>query len=124
MSSNPLPAATILVVEDDRLLLRVTLELLRDEGYQALSASDGANALTTLRAWPETSLLVSDINMPGMNGLDLVKIARSEFPGLTTLLISGREVVDVKALAQPAAFLQKPFSASSFLSLVRQLLAS
>lgn len=123
MVTSMRPLSTILVAEDDRLLRSLALEVLREEGYQAVGADSGAEALASLLESPDFELLISDINMPGMNGLELARLAKARIPALKILIISGRERVEAASLPQPMAFLPKPFSASRLLVIVRHLLS-
>jgi CheY-like chemotaxis protein len=102
---------TVLVVEDDPRLRRMTLGRLVDLGYRALEASDGTSALQALREHPETDILFSDIVMPGeMSGLELARRVRKLYPKLPIVLTSGysaellnggNEGLDVQILRKP-----------------------
>ena len=81
--------ATILLVDDEELVRNGTADMLRDIGYDVLTAASGAEALMLLRSGCEINLLVTDYLMPGMNGVDLVQAAGSLVPGLPALLITG-----------------------------------
>lgn len=114
-------AAEILVVEDDGLLREMAVELLCDEGYSAIGVDGAAEALAFLQASPGTVLMVTDVNMPGMDGLELTRVAHRRFPDLKLMMISGRERIPQPS-SPPVEFLQKPFSAQSFLSSVQRLI--
>jgi hypothetical protein len=67
----PAPSASprqILVVEDDEVVRRMAVELLRDQGYQVLEASDGAQGMALLERSAPIDLLLSDVGLPGPNG--------------------------------------------------------
>ena len=113
---------TILVVEDDRLLRQVAVETLTEEGYSAVGTDNADAALETLQALPTVSLLITDVNMPGMSGLELVWLVHERYPMLQLLVISGRERIDTKSLPVNASFLGKPFTARMFLDEVKRLL--
>ncbi|MDP9085231.1 MAG: response regulator, partial [Pseudomonadota bacterium] len=81
--------ATILLVDDEELVREGTAEMLRDIGYQLLTAASGGEALSLLRADNGIELIVSDYLMPGMNGVDLIQRARSIAPEVPALLITG-----------------------------------
>jgi len=114
----------ILVVEDDRLLRCLAVEILQDEGYAAVGFEGAAEALSHLRTPPYAAMLVTDVNMPGMDGLELAWLAITRIPALKVLLISGRQLIDAGQLPPSAEFLQKPFSAQVFLAHVRRLMAA
>ena len=60
--------------------------------------------------------------MPGMSGLELVRLVRANRPAMRILIISGRERIDESALPTLAEFLQKPFSAQHFVTRIRDML--
>ena len=83
-------AETILVVDDERATLDVSVYHLTELGYQIFSAEDGRQALEILRGSATIDLLFSDVIMPGgIDGFQLARQARDEHPGLGILLTSG-----------------------------------
>ena len=110
---------TVLVVEDDAILRGILAEALADEGYAVLTADDGEPALaisSTLRL----DLVVTDILLPVMNGLELADhLAHLEAPP-PVLFISG--VVSKRNV--PGSVLAKPFGPSAFLEQVARMLPS
>lgn len=107
---------TILVVDDNDELLAVAREMLQALGHRAVTAASGARALRLLAsAGRPIELLVSDVAMPGMDGLELVDRALERAPALPVLLVSSRgERPDLRRrLARgDIAFLPKPFTAA------------
>lgn len=88
----PLPgqaALTILVVDDDALVLANTAAMLEDLGHAVLTASSGHEALAQLGMAQRIDLVVTDQAMPGMTGAQLAAALRSEHPDLPVLLVSG-----------------------------------
>jgi signal transduction histidine kinase len=81
--------ARILFVEDDIAVAQVTAELLRDIGYEAVEAHRGDEALVAIESDPTINLVLSDIVMPGMNGLELARTLRLRHPELPVLLATG-----------------------------------
>jgi PAS domain S-box-containing protein len=79
----------ILLVDDDALVLDTLTEQLRDLGHEVLAASGGTDALTILRAREAVDLMITDLSMPGMNGLTLIKEARGLRPSLPAILLTG-----------------------------------
>jgi two-component system chemotaxis response regulator CheY len=67
---------TVLVVDDSITILELLTEALEPEGFQTLQAIDGQDALGKLLARPDIVLVMCDVNMPRMNGLDLLENAR------------------------------------------------
>lgn len=95
---------SILVVDDDPLVREVTAWMLTDAGHRVHEAEDGVAALEFLTSGGLIDLMITDINMPHMDGLELMKEARARWPWLPILLVSGRP--------QPPgtqAFMSKPF---------------
>jgi CheY-like chemotaxis protein len=82
---------TVLVVDDDCAVLDVIIGMLEDLGYEVISAQNGPEALDRLRQNQEISILITDINMPGMDGHELAELAKRIRPELKVLQLSGRE---------------------------------
>jgi CheY-like chemotaxis protein len=81
----------VLVVDDDSDVLDVIIGMLEDLGYEVISAQNGPEALDRLRQNQEISILITDINMPGMDGHELAELAKRIRPELKVLQLSGRE---------------------------------
>ena len=122
---TPLPAlsGTVLLVEDDRAVRFVVERVLRRAGLVVTSASDGHDALAVLEA-QAPDLLVSDVVMPGIDGVELVERIGARWPRLPVVLMSGyaeppqrRTLVDAGVI-----FLAKPFAAGDLLRAVRSAL--
>jgi CheY-like chemotaxis protein len=120
--------AVILVVDDDDET-RETLALVLEElGYRVLQAGSGASALEVAEHMAdELDLLVTDVRMPGMNGVQLAKQVNDQFPQIPVLFVSGYAagalVDDAEGSAPRGAFLPKPFSIDALDTYVRQALA-
>ena len=113
--------ATILLVDDEELVRNGTADMLRDIGYEVLTAASGAEALMLLRSGCEINLLVTDYLMPGMNGVDLVQAAGGVVPGLPALLITGySNIASGPGAALPR--LAKPFRQVDLAARVAELL--
>ena len=82
---------SVLVVDDDPNVLEVLAAMLEDLGCDVISAASGADALDHLRRNEEISILITDINMPGMDGHELAHLATRIRPELKVLQLSGRE---------------------------------
>ncbi len=79
----------ILVVDDDAEVLDLLTETLRSVGYAALSAATVERALILVRETPALRLLISDVRMSGMSGIELADRAQAILPGLKVILMSG-----------------------------------
>ncbi len=95
----------ILLVDDDETVRETSADMLEELGYTVLQASDGSEALALLDEHHEIDVMVTDIRMPRMSGLELSSLAEQRFLDLKIILISGY------FLPQPInrRFLQKPF---------------
>ncbi len=89
----------LLLVDDEADFLDVLSEFLRDEGYAVATACDAKEALQRLSAGP-FDLLLSDINMPGMKGFELIKEAGRLYPSLKSALITAYDVRDYLYMAK------------------------
>jgi two-component system cell cycle response regulator CpdR len=85
-------ARTVLVVDDDPLVLEVTADMLRDLGCGVVTAATGMDALERLSENANIEILVTDLNMPGMDGYELAQRAAGTRPGLQVIMLSGREI--------------------------------
>ena len=81
----------VLVVDDEPLILAVTASMLEDLGCEVVTAGNAQAALATLSADPRVEILITDINMPGMDGYELAEKAKRVREGLGMILLSGRE---------------------------------
>ena len=80
--------ASVLIVDDD-VLVRATLSAIFDDaGYQVRSAADGFSALAEIK-YESPDLLLSDLNMPGMSGFELLSVVRRRFPEILVIAMSG-----------------------------------
>ena len=88
-TSNTTDPPSVLIVEDEPLLLMLAAETMRDAGYCVLEAGEGKSALSILETNPDIDLLLSDIKMPGMNGYQLAAAGLALRPDLKVLLMTG-----------------------------------
>lgn len=114
----------ILVVDDDPHLLTMLVDTLTGIGYQTVAASDGIEALDLLRRDEAGTfdLMITDIKMPNMDGIGLLKRARRYHPELPVLFITGVASEDVIGEASPDGFLAKPFRISRLEELIESAL--
>ena len=126
VSTRAAAGRTILLCEDDEQVRRVIERLLRSEGYEVLTASDGRQALGLVEGRSqELDLLITDVVMPGMGGRELARSIQGTFPGMRTLFVSGHthDDFDLEDLEDPETeFLEKPFQKPELLRRVRRLL--
>jgi CheY-like chemotaxis protein len=113
----------VLVVDDQEAIRLFLAEMLGEARCRVFTASDGAEAVGILEAEP-IDLLITDYDMPRMNGLELIRWSRARLPQVPTLLISGQvpETVAVEGCpCGPLRVLPKPFSDEHLLLLVGEL---
>jgi len=125
-TAGPLPRArdgeAVLVVEDEANVRRLSVDTLRELGYDVIEAADGAQALARLADGPTADLLFTDIVMPGMNGVELAEQACAVRPDLKVLYTTGYARDASGAEAVQAALLPKPFTIEQLARRVRQAL--
>jgi CheY-like chemotaxis protein len=117
---------TILLVEDEAAIRKLIQTVLRQRGYHIISACDGAEAVELARE-PETKidLVITDVVMPRLSGIELAKQLRTTRPGLKMIFMSGyaQEGSFAKTpMGEDAEILEKPFSPTLLLGVVRRLL--
>jgi CheY-like chemotaxis protein len=122
--------ATILLVEDEELLRAGVQEVLEIQGYKVITAPDGEQALACLAA-QTIDLIITDLVMPKMDGVDFVKQLRTIKPDLPVIVVSGstrnimqRYGIDSIQVPGANASLPKPFKSVDLIEQVRQLLAA
>ena len=112
-------AHMILLVDDDDDVRETSADMLGELGYDVIQASNGQDALAILTQYPDLEIMVTDIRMPGMSGLELSDYARDIRKDLKVILVSGYFV------PQPIMdrFLQKPFRTHELDQAIRAELA-
>lgn len=116
---------TILVAEDDDGVRELILVALRRCGYTVLGTANGNEAMQVLaNDGAEIDLLVSDVNMPGMGGLELLAYARRTRPAMPAILASGtnRWELPPERLEGDVTLLEKPFSVADLAQAVEAAL--
>ncbi len=84
-------AVVVLVVEDEPLVRMFAVDLLEDDGFTVIEATNADEALALLRTRPDVQVLFTDVNMPGsLDGLALARHVATSCPHLTVLIASGQ----------------------------------
>lgn len=112
----------ILLVDDDEDQRRTLNDALTHRGHTVLAVPDGIRALLYLD--DRVDILIGDIQMPEMNGIELLRILRERFPDLPVILMTGHGTVDtaVAALRNRAFdYLDKPVALSELLACIDQI---
>ena len=114
--------ATILVVDDEGAVRRFAGRVLEREGYTVREARDGAEALDLVRQGGSFDVVVSDIVMPRLNGVELMQALASSHPDLPVILMSGYATAALSELGivAPCSILAKPFPPERLLEEVRR----
>ena len=116
---------TILIVDDSASLRQVVCIALRGAGYEAIEARDGQDALAKLNG-QKVHLIVSDVNMPNMDGISFVKAVKTlpAYHFTPIVMLTTESQAEKKAQAQAAgakAWVLKPFNPSQLLTVVQKL---
>jgi CheY-like chemotaxis protein len=110
--------ATVLVVDDAAFVRNWASEVLAGHGHRVLTASGADEALAIAQAEP-IDAVVSDVVMPGLDGLDLVARLHALVPGVPAILMSAySERIALKGAAVEGRYLQKPFPAADLIAAV------
>jgi two-component system response regulator AtoC len=115
---------TVLVVDDDPAVGRVLSGLLIQAGWRSRWVSSGAQALAELQKLP-TDLMITDLRMDGMNGMELLARTRAEFPEIPVVVLTAHGTVPIAVEAMKAGaadFLLKPFDREEVVYTVRKAL--
>jgi two-component system cell cycle sensor histidine kinase/response regulator CckA len=116
---------TILVIDDDPQVRTLIVRVLTKAGYRVLEACEGAEGAALFRAHQEAiSLVILDLVMPGLGGLDVANELTTSQPQLRVLYISGyAESIAAHSIrrAAPSLMIVKPFSPNTLLDRVREL---
>ena len=119
---------TILVADDEPSVRTIAVKILRRAGYRVLESTNGVEAVAHGRAESGgIDLLLTDVLMPGVDGIAAARMLSADRPALRVLYMSGYthgQLVDRGVLIAGTAFLEKPFSPSGLLAAVRAILAA
>jgi CheY-like chemotaxis protein len=121
----PRGSETILVVEDNEMVLYAALEIIGELGYRVLHAADAEGALAILARGEGIDLLFTDIVMPnGMSGIELARETRRQRPGLPILLASGYAAHEMAESGFSGEFpaIAKPYRRPELAAKLRQTL--
>jgi two-component system cell cycle sensor histidine kinase/response regulator CckA len=122
---SPRGNETVLVVEDEPVVRRLIVDVLRASGYRVIEASDGEEGRKAAEAHDgEIALLLTDIVMPRMGGQALAALLVRSRPGLNVLFMSGHaeDAINPQGAVDPSRLLQKPFTPTALVRRVREAL--
>jgi len=113
----------ILVVDDEALIRNLVTLLLQHDGYFVLSAADGHEGLELSREYPGAiDLVITDANMPRLNGAGLCAHLMKERPGIKVLVMSGADMSEIIKQNANMPFLPKPFDGETLKEKVQAIL--
>ena len=117
----------ILILDDDEQILRLARTMAEREGYSVTTVDNGAEALAVLEE-QQPALLITDILMPGIDGIEVINLCRKRFPALKIIAMSGgrRKITadfNLKSATMLGAdaTLAKPFAKDHLIRAIRQL---
>jgi nitrogen-specific signal transduction histidine kinase/CheY-like chemotaxis protein len=116
---------TILVAEDEDAVREFVMRVLAGAGYRVFSAPHGKGAIATAVDLPKLDLLITDVVMPGMSGIELATNLAASRPGLPVIYASGyadEGVLDPAIVHDGLPYLRKPFTADELTNAVRDIL--
>lgn len=118
---------TILIVDDSPSVREEVAEVLSEAGYLVVEAEDGMDALAKLAVTADIGLVVSDINMPKLNGLEMIERIKSDglHPGLPVVMLTSEGQPALIARAKKAGakgWIVKPFKRELLVAAIRKLL--
>ena len=114
----------ILIVDDNPNMSSLLSDMLEVFDYPSVRASDGQEALNELEK-RDFAMVITDMRMPNISGLELLREVKSKHPKLPVVLISGYSVAEIKSeieSTKPDGFLPKPFMMSDIEKLLNSLL--
>ncbi|HEY0901756.1 MAG TPA: response regulator [Micavibrio sp.] len=126
--------AQIIIAEDDASMRQFLTLALERAGHKVIACEDGVAALRAVEAHTETNLLLADIVMPGMDGIELAKKSHEIIPELKIMFITGFAAIAMNQppaphgagadVATPPEVMAKPFHLKDLVNRVEQLLAA
>ena len=102
--------ANVLVVDDDKSVLKSTLRLLNSLGFSGIAAESAAEALRSIGTKPDVDIVLADVAMPEMNGIELARVIREARPSLPVILVTGYGDLALLKEAGQSQILQKPYT--------------
>ncbi len=123
MPPRPLAPMNILLVEDDDNVAETTADLFDGAGYKVVHVTNAQAALDKLRHGGDVDLVFSDIMMPGaLNGAELARVVRAEFPGVFILLATGYAEAAATKVAQEFPTILKPYGREQLIEKLSHIL--
>lgn len=116
----------VLVVDDEPRICRLILDVLVQEGYMVEVSFSGADALQLISKY-NYHLLITDLEMPGIDGLELIKKVKKRDPDIRAIMITGNAIDDIARWSLRYGIdntMQKPFNITELKRVVKQVLCT
>lgn len=120
---NNVKPLSVLLCEDEPLIKIELAALLRDLGHAVSEAASGSEALTALEAGT-FEILIADIELPDMSGLELAAMARRRLPGIGIIFATGRVDIDEASLVENAIMITKPYGEAAIADAIEHIRVS
>ncbi len=126
MTGRGVLMANVLVVDDDTLYRSLMVEALQLGGFLVQEAHSPASALRILSTHPNFDVMICDLQMEGLDGIELLRTLRTDYPRIPVVVVSAHSASSgIGLAAQPYAidYLSKPFSLVRLISTIRKAAA-
>ncbi|MCX8255064.1 hypothetical protein RHAL1_02981 [Beijerinckiaceae bacterium RH AL1] len=115
---------TVLVVEDEPLLLMLAADIVEDAGFEAVTAPNADKAIEVLLSRADIDIVFTDIDMPGsMDGLKLAAAIRDRWPPIEIIVTSGKAWPAKSELPDRGMFFPKPYDAARVTAMLQRMAA-
>jgi YesN/AraC family two-component response regulator len=111
----------MLVVEDEPLIRMGLADTCESAGFVVAEAADGVEALAIIQANQDLRLVLTDVDMPRMNGIELSRTIASQFPGVQVVLMSGMTLSRTADFPTHIPFFEKPVNESALVDCLKRL---
>lgn len=116
----------VMIVDDSKTIRQQVSFTLQKGGYEVVEAEDGKDGLTKLQATPDIAMVISDVNMPNMNGLEMVEAIRADakiaaVPVIMLTTEGAADLIDRAKKAGAKGWLVKPFKPDQLVAAVQKL---
>lgn len=124
VNESPHVRPTILIVEDEPLLLMDAVDMVEEAGFEAVEASNADQAVEILASRGDIPIVLTDIDMPGsMDGVKLAHFVRDRWPPIEIIVVSGHRRVSAEEMPERGLFFSKPYSRHAVTAAMRRLVS-
>ncbi|HUI47019.1 MAG TPA: response regulator [Nitrospirota bacterium] len=106
--------ATVLLIDDDPLVLSVHELMLQDFGHEVITKCDAQSALAFIKSGADIDLVITDYQMPVMNGIEFIRALRQTMPIIPVLMLTGYDIVEIEPELGVFECLSKPVREKEF----------